>query len=239
MKLKNHANFEYLPGESLILSPGETMVIDFPEARESNPTQCIALTISDELIKKTIQQLNEQFPKEASWGDWDIDYSILHMENSLAFADVVNRMLHITQNEQGKAKDMMVGLTLQEMLIRLMQTQARHIFQQRQAHPEGPLAHAINHIHENLTTRIDLDALADRACMSRAKFYRKFKESMGETPLQYITRARLSHAAEMLDDGKYSVTEVCYACGFKNLSHFITSFRSLNGVSPKNYQTNK
>jgi hypothetical protein len=43
MKLDHKTNyFDYYPGESVLVSPGETMVIDFPEADET-PSQCISL----------------------------------------------------------------------------------------------------------------------------------------------------------------------------------------------------
>lgn len=238
MKLRDRERFDYLPGESLILSPGETMVIDFPEAGRNNPTQCIALTISDDLIKQTIDQLNERFPKQKDWGRWEISNSVLHLNNSPALADTVTRMIRISRDEKGKAKDLMVDLTLKEMLIRLMQTQARHIFEHSLSNGEsgGPMASTLNFIQNNLTTRIDLDKLADQACMSRASFFKKFKESMGETPLQYIMRKRILYAMKLLSSSNMTVTEICYECGFQNLSHFVTAFRTHTGLTPTMYK---
>jgi AraC-like DNA-binding protein len=215
------------------------MIIDFPGARKDNPTQCIALTISDELIRSTIDQLNEQYPKENSWGRWEINDSVLHMNNTPSFADTVTRMVRISRDERGKAKDLMVGLTLKEMLIRLMQTQARHIFARslENGYDDSPLRNIVHYIQHNLTTRIDLDKLADQACMSRASFFKKFKESMGETPLQYIMRNRINYAMELLSNTNKSVTEICYECGFQNLSHFITAFRAQIGLTPTMYKS--
>jgi len=238
MKLPQRASFEYLPGESVILPPGEMMNIDFPEARKLNPTQCIALTISDEVIKKTIDMLNEYHPKASSWGDWQIDPTIFHLTNNLELADTVNRIVRITKSEQGKAKDMMVELTLREMVIRLMQTQARVIFESSYSvlSASHPLAAAIRFIKSNLRNKIDLSRLANQACMSRASFFKKFKETMGVSPAQYILKERIKLACHHLSTSDMSVTEVCFACGFENLSHFVTTFKSEEGMTPGSWR---
>jgi AraC-like DNA-binding protein len=238
MKLPNMDAFEYLPGESVIVPPGECMQIDFPEAKRGNPTQCIALTISDELIRNTIGLLNEHHAKHETWGNWELDLSLLHLNNNKELADTVNRMLRITFNQQGKAKDIMVELTIKEMIVRLMQTQARALLESSFAVLSScnALAASIAYIKKNLSRKIDMNKLADIACMSRASFYKKFREALGETPSQFIQNERIKKACDMLKNSSLSVTSVCYDCGFENLSHFITSFKSQTGKTPRAYQ---
>ncbi len=238
MKLPNRPAFDYLPGESVILSPGELMEIDFPEARSGNPTQCIALVISDEVIHRTVDSLRELHPKDPTWGDWQIDPSMFHLHNNQHLADTINRILRITKSEQGKVKDVMVDLALQEMLVRLMQTQARVLLQNscENLSSGNALAASVKYIRENLTERIDMDKLSDVACMSRASFFKKFKESMGFTPSQYILKERIRLAKGMLRSSKMNITEICFSCGFENLSHFITAFKNEVGQTPKAYQ---
>ncbi|MBL6448448.1 AraC family transcriptional regulator [Fulvivirga sp. 29W222] len=238
MKLAEHESFEYLPGESVILPPRELMNIDFPEAKLGNPTQCIALTISDEVIQKTFDLLNEYYPKAPTWGQWDIDPTYFHLTNNKELADTINRIIRITKSEHGKAKDIMVELTLKEMLVRLMQTQARLLFEgsYHQLSNNNSLAAVVKYIKENLTSKIDLNKLSDKAYMSRASFYKKFREVMGNTPAQYILKERIKLAKEQLKSPSFNITEVCFACGFENLSHFIKSFKNEVGMTPKAYQ---
>lgn len=238
MNLKEKASFDYLPGESVILPPGELMNIDFPEARKGNPTQCLALTISDDVIRQTIDKLNELHPKTSSWGDWGIDHSLFHLNNNRELADTINRIIKITQSEQGKVKDLMVELTLQEMLVRLMQTQARELFESsfKLMASNNALAAVIQYIKQNLNNRIEFDTLSDKACMSRASFFKKFKETMGETPAQFIIKERIKMAQNKLKHTNMNITEVCYDCGFENLSHFIKAFKTEVGMTPKAYQ---
>ena len=50
MHLNGMKAFEYLPGESVIVPENETMIIDFPDADEAHPTQCLALAIGDKQV---------------------------------------------------------------------------------------------------------------------------------------------------------------------------------------------
>jgi hypothetical protein len=62
MKLQNKTSyFEYLPGESVCF-PGETMVIDFPDA-DKDVSQCISLTLNPEFVQESLDLLNFQFKK--------------------------------------------------------------------------------------------------------------------------------------------------------------------------------
>ncbi|MBV6640840.1 MAG: AraC family transcriptional regulator [Cyclobacteriaceae bacterium] len=241
MKLPNKKAFDYLPGESVILPPGELMNIDFPEAQKKNPTQCMALAISDDVIHKTMDTLNEVFPKADTWGQWNIDPSIFHLTNNLELADTINRIVRITQNENGKAKDLMVELTLREMLIRLMQTQARVVFESSYQFlaTNNALASAIQHIKSNLREKINMDKLADKACMSRASFFKKFKETMGITPSQYILKSRIALAQDLLKNSRISISEACYSSGFENLSHFTKCFKHEVGITPTEWQLHR
>jgi hypothetical protein len=51
-----------IPGESVLVSPGETMVIDFPEADET-PSQCISLSLNPEFIENSLNHFNYHLPK--------------------------------------------------------------------------------------------------------------------------------------------------------------------------------
>jgi len=69
--------------------------------------------------------------------------------------------------------------------------------------------------------------------------FRSFKNEFGITPLQYINRLRIDRACKYLQKGNNSVTDVCYMLGFNSISHFISLFKSLMGITPKQFQMKK
>ncbi|MBX7127547.1 MAG: AraC family transcriptional regulator [Cyclobacteriaceae bacterium] len=238
MHLFGKDGFEYLPGESVIVPPHEVMRIDFPEAHLENPTQCIALAISAEQIQETVNLLNERFPRVDSPGGWEVDSQMFHLVNNQDLADIINRIVRIGIKDQTREKDVLAGLALRELLVRLMQTQARELIERNytQLATGNRFAHVVQYIKENLRERINLDTLHEKACMSRANFFRKFKEMYGISPGDYIVQERIRWAKEYLKNPYASITDVCFRSGFQNLHHFIRTFRRVTGVTPSAFR---
>ena len=67
-------------------------------------------------------------------------------------------------------------------------------------------------------------------------FIRVFKEATGKTPHEYLLDIKIEKAQELLRLKKYNITEICFLCGFNNISHFTTVFRKKVGVTPSHYR---
>ena len=76
------------------------------------------------------------------------------------------------------------------------------------------------------------DACA-RAGMSRRHFSNLFRELTGRSFLEELTELRLSHAANLLADGRHSVVGAAFSSGYGDLSHFYRLFRQRHGQPPK------
>jgi len=231
-------SFDYLPGESVVIAPGEKMVIDFPEACPDNPTQCLAVEISESLIHKTVDLLNEQHKRPDACGDWELDTKIFHLMNGDELASALNRVVHLSVNETAKMKDALLDLTVREMLIRLMQTQARGLMlsDSHKIASSNPMAAVIDYMLQNLDRRLSMEELARTACMSRAKFFTKFKELFGQTPAKLLMDLRLKKAQQFLNETDLSISEIAFRCGFENLSHFNVAFKKDTGKTPSQYR---
>jgi len=98
MHLFNNPEFDYLPGETVILPQQVEMVIDFPEAELENPTQCLALEIDRSKIQQLIDILNERYPKEDA-EPWKLNFEKYYLMNNEAVASTLNKIVQICMSE--------------------------------------------------------------------------------------------------------------------------------------------
>lgn len=94
------------------------------------------------------------------------------------------------------------------------------------------LAATLSYVHANLSEEFSIDALAQRAGMSRAVFDRRFKTVTSLSPLQYIKALRLSEASMKIARGE-SVGSAAQDVGYHSSSQFSREFRRQFGASPR------
>ncbi|MCI9117937.1 MAG: AraC family transcriptional regulator, partial [Muribaculaceae bacterium] len=80
---------------------------------------------------------------------------------------------------------------------------------------------------------IYLGDMASLAGMTPTAFSRFFKLRTGRTLSEYIIDVRIGHAARALVDTTKTIAEVCYECGFNNISNFNRIFKRKKGCTPK------
>ena len=89
------------------------------------------------------------------------------------------------------------------------------------------------YIAEHYKEEIRLNDLASLAGMTPTAFSRFFKLRTGKSISDYIIDVRLGHASRMLVDSTTSIAEICYECGFNNISNFNRIFKKKKENSPK------
>ncbi len=235
MHLFDKPGFDYLPGESVIVPPNEVMKIDFPEAKLDNPTQCVALSISKDMIENTFNLLNERCQDRVLSEKWGLDLNYFHLINTQDLSEIINRFVKIGVKERSKEKDLIASFALKELLIRLTQTQARDMLEKtyKELSSKNRLAHVVDYIKNNIREDFTLDQLANKACMSKAHFVRTFKLELGMTPMDFILNERLKLARQYLVMGGFQVQEVAAMSGFKSDNYFIRAFKRQFGKTPR------
>ncbi len=91
-------------------------------------------------------------------------------------------------------------------------------------------------IEQHQTALIDYNWLAREFRMSRRSLERRFKKSVGMTPLGYLQKLRVEHAKQLLEEGTWTFDEITYKVGYEDISFFRKIFIRLTGLRPKEYQ---
>ncbi|TQI70567.1 AraC-like DNA-binding protein [Gramella sp. Hel_I_59] len=237
MHLKDKQAFDFLPGESLILPSREVMCIDFPEARSNKPTQCLAMAISEEKIKSVLCRMNEQMPKVDNL-EWSLlDYNF-HFTNDLGIYQILQRLMFLF-TEEHPSKDLFVDNMLEELIIRILQTNSKKIYTEKSLGlaTSNRLAYVVTFIRSNLSSNISISDLSRKACMSESNFYRVFKNELGVSPIDFINNERIKLAVSLLQDKKRSIKEIYRECGFESRSYFNRVFKSRKNMAPGDYQS--
>jgi AraC family transcriptional regulator len=229
--------FDYLPGESLVLPANKPMKIDFPEATVQTPTRCIALTISGEFIQQTVNHLNEEYPRSEPSQLWEMDTNNYHLQNGFEISSLIDKIIRLYR-ENNVMKPFFIHNSLEELIVRLMQTQARRVLvdQARKYMSNHRLAFVVEYIRNNLTKALAIDELSNQACLSKSHFFRLFKNELGISPIQFIVQERIRLAKQILSNPAKSITDACYESGFNSVTHFSNAFRTVERISPRQYK---
>jgi len=97
---------------------------------------------------------------------------------------------------------------------------------------EERIARALGAMHDEPQRDWTLGALANVAAMSRSLFAKRFMATVGESPLRYLTRWRLTLAADLLKTGRLKVTEVAQRSGYNSDAAFSRAFKAQFGCPP-------
>lgn len=92
------------------------------------------------------------------------------------------------------------------------------------------------YINDNYSKTLKLADLAEIVGMTPVAFSRFFRQRTGRTLSDYIVDIRLGYAARMLVDSSKNISEICYECGFNNLSNFNRTFKAKRGFTPRDFR---
>jgi AraC-like DNA-binding protein len=94
---------------------------------------------------------------------------------------------------------------------------------------------AMTAIHADPSRRWTLQELAAKAGMSRSTFALKFRDMVGETPMDYLTRWRMLLAADRLSRTSDPISQICISLGYESESAFSNAFKKTMGCAPRQY----
>lgn len=100
------------------------------------------------------------------------------------------------------------------------------------------VSRVLDYIQENYRQKIRLGDAAQLVNMNEVSFSRFIKKRTGKTFIDYVLDVRIGSAARMIVDTTKSISEICYECGFNNLSNFNRIFKKKKGFTPKEFREN-
>ena len=136
------------------------------------------------------------------------------------------------------------GVMVVEHLVQMMLVQALRLHLAEGARggvgwlfalADKPMAAAIGAMHADPAHRWTLQALAARAGMSRSSFALRFKATVGSSPMDYLTRWRMTLAGDRLANAGEPVSAIALSLGYESESAFSTAFKRVMGCSPRQY----
>ncbi|MEW2508060.1 AraC family transcriptional regulator [Amycolatopsis sp. NPDC047767] len=101
--------------------------------------------------------------------------------------------------------------------------------------PAASLRKVSDFVHANLNATLTVRLLAEVAGYSERHFARAFRDSTGQTPMEFVTEVRIARAKELLIQRRRPITEIALDCGFSQAQHFSVVFRRVTGTTPRRY----
>ncbi len=239
MHIDGLPSFDFFPGESVVMPTNKEMVIDFPLAKANDPTQCLALGIDSGKIDEVVEKFNHHVTIERENNNWQLDDNASHLINNTDVNHLVERLVYTFTNNT-KSKDVLLDLMIQELIVRLLQTKAKAFLLND---PEGifndtRIGMVIKYIKQNLTNKdITVDLLAEKACMSTSHFHKKFKNTLGVSPIDYINSEKIKFSKKLIKETKdLRMSEIAFKSGFNNTSYFNRQFKKMELMTPQQFK---
>ena len=98
------------------------------------------------------------------------------------------------------------------------------------------LSHLTHHLQKSENINATLDDMSNITGKSREHISRSFKKYLGITVSDFMTAQRLNYSANLLLNTSLSVIDICFECGFQNLSWFYRKFKEKFSVTPLQFR---
>ncbi|CAN5880762.1 AraC family transcriptional regulator [soil metagenome] len=98
------------------------------------------------------------------------------------------------------------------------------------------VAQALRHLETMYDQPVSPSSLARKAGMSSARFARVIKRIHGISPMQLITKTRITAGTRLLQETEVSIAEIALECGFTDHSAFTRAFRAVTGMAPSEHR---
>jgi AraC-like DNA-binding protein len=162
------------------------------------------------------------------------------------------KVMHPTENLHSSFKELpeKSGMTALIHLLKMLDTlsnlgkQQTHLidtenFKSKVATEDMDRLDAVfKYVMANFKEGVSSKEAAGLAHLNEAAFCRYFKNRTDKTFSQFVNYVRVTHATQLLMRKNWSISNICFECGYSNISYFNREFKSLMGMTPMTYKKN-
>ncbi len=95
---------------------------------------------------------------------------------------------------------------------------------------------AYQYMMQNFQREISLQDVASLCNMTPNAFCRYFKSRTQKSVIEFLNELRIGHASKLLQSDIYSISDVCYECGYNSIANFNKFFKSIHKITPSEYR---
>ncbi|WP_296622513.1 helix-turn-helix domain-containing protein [Marivirga sp.] len=214
--------------------------VDILMDSKNNPAHCFCLEVSKEKVFGILDKIyeSEDFEHISEPSEGLNPFNVYVGAGANMVMDNLLSMQKLIESDV-RFKDRWVDLKIEELMLCCLQTNMYETLIHSYGNHkmlDNPLSEVIRYIKANYHTKIDVNKLAEKACMSQATFYRHFKRSLGTTPIDYIHGERIAKAKTLLKNRHTSIGNISFQLGYNSPSYFALQFEKHLGCSPREYQ---
>ena len=148
----------------------------------------------------------------------------------------INKIISICQSAS-IFKDTLADLALQELLVKIVQSQTLKGVVEGNSPTTSPMLLKITQlILENISNKIELKSISKQVGMSTSSSYLLFKTKLGISPVEFILLKKIKLAKHFFSDKNIYIKNVSFEAGFEDSNYFIRLFKHYAGITPKQYQ---
>ena len=155
--------------------------------------------------------------------------------NAEAGRQLENEMMYIVNHSDASPVHLIAHGFL--FLDQLVQSSADRRHNSERRLRDFYIREALTVIERNYQRDISIEEVAAECGLNRSYFGKVFRDAVGESPQAYLLHYRMARAAQLLKETRLSIGEIAQQVNYPNQMHFSRAFKSVHGISPREYRS--
>lgn len=139
------------------------------------------------------------------------------------------------------ADEQLIGIYLQEFLIRLIRRELKPIHEPKPVLPKKASQDQIifervcKYFENNMSKQLKIDQICKAHLVGRSHIQKIFRDKVGCGVIEYFSRMKIETAKQMIRNSQYNFTEIADRLGYSSIHYFSKQFKKISGMTPSEY----